>query len=500
MARGSVVRLRWRTAFVAVGLVLAILAATGAVIAVRHTYSGQASLIGADNPRDISQPWPTPQRPSAKPGQPSYIWAVSPNGRYFVDQYGSPALVRGDSPWSLMTDLSPEQAESWFANRQKHGFNAIIVSLIGATGNGAPYDDGTTYDGLRPFVNGNILQWQEPYWQRVEEYLLMAADHGMTVMLYPIDGWTIGHSFKPKSVEQCQAYGSRVAKRFSGLPNIIWMSGGDYFPHTNDPSTGSDVDHCIDSMMNGIRTVGDPRPFSIQLGYQKSISTDNPYWAQRVNWNFVYSYYPTYRAVLDAYGHKPVVPALLGEANYEGENAQADTPATSELTLRRQLLWALTSGSPGDVFGTDDWEFHEGWEKRLDSESVVQISALRDLFRRLQWWQLTPDTDEAFVIGGRGSEIIDDHPLDVLQNDYVTAAKTPDGRLAVVYFPASHKIRINRSQLAPNVGAAWVDPTSGQHQRVAMGDIFTSPGVNVTGDTDWLLLFTAPGQLQHGPT
>jgi hypothetical protein len=150
-------------------------------------------------------------------------------------------------------------------------------------------------------VDGDVLNWQEPYWERVTAYLRMAADHGITVMLYPIDGWTIGHSFVPTSVEQCRRYGAKVAERFRDLPNIVWMAGGDYVPATDDLARGSDVDHCIDAMMRGIREAGDARPFSIQLGPRKSVSTDNPYWASRVDWNFVYSYYPTYRAVLDAH-------------------------------------------------------------------------------------------------------------------------------------------------------------------------------------------------------
>lgn len=65
-----------------------------------------------------------------------------------LDQYGAPILVRGDSPWSLLTDLSPPQADFYLRNRAEHGFNAAIVSLVGAVRNGAPADDGATFDGL----------------------------------------------------------------------------------------------------------------------------------------------------------------------------------------------------------------------------------------------------------------------------------------------------------------------------------------------------------------
>jgi Protein of unknown function (DUF4038) len=241
------------------------------------------------------------------------------------------------------------------------------------------------FDGLRPFTAGNILNWQEPYWQRATAYLRMAAVHGITKFFYPADGWTIGHSFVPQSIEQCYSYGRKVAERFRDLPNIVWMSGGDYIPRTKDLAQGSDVDHCIDAMMRGIRETGDGRPFSIQLAGDKSISNDNPYWASRVDWNFVYTYYPTYRAVLEAYGRQPRIPAILGEANYEGENNQPETLPTTDDTLRRQVLWALTSGAAGEFVGSHDWAFHDGWEKRLSTPAVTQIERLRNLLSGLAW-------------------------------------------------------------------------------------------------------------------
>jgi hypothetical protein len=439
-----------------------------------------------------SAPWPTPA-PSrrATPQGPPFATSVSRDGRYFVDQYGRPILLKGDSPWALMTRLSPQQAGLWFADRQRQGFNAAIISLIGASSNGAPSDDGATFDGLLPFVKGDILRWQEPYWQRVTAYLRMAADHGITVMLFPIDGWIIGHSFVPRSIEQCQRYGGMVAQRFRDLPNIVWMSGGDYDVTAKDPVRGTDVDHCIDAMMRGIREAGDGRPFSMELKPRKSLSTDYPYWARRVDWNFVYTYYPTYKAVLDARRRQPAIPAVLGEANYEGENNQPETPPTTDETLRRQVLWSLTSGAAGEFFGSRDWEFHNGWERRLSTRALTQISRLRALFSALRWWQLVPDTANELVTAGRGTELTTDERRDVLDNDYVTAARTPDRRLAVIYLPTQRTISMNLSAMAAGTRAAWVDPASGMRRIVPMSATFTTPGTNSGGGNDWLLVLTS---------
>jgi Protein of unknown function (DUF4038) len=278
-------------------------------------------------------------------------------------------------------------------------------------------------------------------------------------MLYPIDGWTIGHSFVPRSIGQCHAYGAKVARRFGDLPNVVWMSGGDYVPAAEGLARGSDVDHCIDAMLRGIRETGDGRPFSMQLGARKSISTDNPYWAPRVDWNFVYTYCPTYKAVLDARRRRPAIPAVLGEANYEGENNQPETPPTTDETLRRQVLWSLTSGAAGELVGSDDWEFHDGWERRLSTPALTQITRLRTLFSTLPWWRLVPDTANRLVTAGRGTQLTTDEPMDVLENDYVTAARTPDGRLAVIYLPTGRTISVDASTMAPGTQRpGWTRP------------------------------------------
>jgi hypothetical protein len=482
-------RRRWWFLGLAVLAVVAVAGAGASWVVWRHYHQGQRMRI----PGEVAGPFaPLPEPPpdQAPRAGPPYLTSVSANGRYFLDQYGRPLLVKGDSPWALMTRLSPEQARLWFADRQRQGFNAAIVSLLGAVANGAPSDDGATFDGLTPFVDGDVLSWREPYWQRVTAYLRLAADHGITVLLYPIDGWTIDRSFVPRSAEQCRRYGGMVARRFRDLPNVVWMSGGDYYITARSPNRGTDVDHCIDAMVRGIREAGDGRPFSVQLKAEKSISTQYPYWARRVDWNFVYTYYPTYKGVLDAYRRRPAIPALLGEANYEGENNQHETPPTTDETLRRQVLWSLTSGAAGEFLGTHDWDLHQGWERRLSSPALTHIARLRRLFSALRWWELVPDTGGELVTGGRGTELTTDEPADVLENDYVTAARTPDGRLAVVYLPTRRTITVDPSAMAAGTRAAWVDPASGARRPVPMAARFTPPGPNAAGGGDWLLVLT----------
>jgi hypothetical protein len=459
-----------------------------AVVAVRWHRDHPANdlPIAAAEPADSMAPWPKRSTgPSSRTSAlPPFINATSDNGHYLVDQFGKPFYVRGDSPWSLPVDLTPDQAARYISNRQTYGVNAMIMSALGAATNGGPHDDGRTVDGLRPFVAGKVTELNPAYWDRLHSYIALARDAGMTVLLYPIDSWVVGRAFVPKNIEECAHYGSSVALRFSDLPNIVWMSGGDYVPNTDRPADGSDMDRCINEMMRGIRSTGDNRLFSIQLS--ASNSTDDAYWRSRVDWNFVYTYSPSFTQLRDAYKLSPAMPALLGESNYEGENNQPDTPPTTMESLRRQTWWSLTSADTGNFYGSNDWEFLPGWQDRLDSPGMSQQRSMWKLIETLHWWRLVPDSDQRLVTSSDGD--CSPNNVDVLERDCVTAAMSADRDLAVLYIPTAREVKVDRTELKPDVRFEWVDPVSRARRPAVDNASYATPGVNSVGATDWLLI------------
>ena len=436
-----------------------------------------------------------------------YVTSVSPNGRYFADQHGDPLLLFGDSAWAGPSRWSAAQAELYFQNREELGINAAIMSLVGARSNGGPADDGSTYDGLRPFTGDDPGNWDERYWARIDDIVRSACAHGITLFLYPIDGWNVQHVFRTWTPAQGRRYGAQVAERYARFPNIVWVTGGDYFP--GDAELGAnlpkDSDEIFEAVLDGIRSTADTRPFSIQLGYPESLSTDNPRWAPLVDWNFAYTYYPTYRAVLDGYqrsGGRDPRPTLLGESNYEGENNISDSPPTTNESLRRQMLWSLTSGSPGYFYGSADWSFPPNWEQRLSTPAVSQLGQLAALFGSLPWQALTPDQSSATVLAGRGTEVARNSGLDVLDNDFATVATAADGTLSLVYVPTRRTLRLDTSRLSPPWTATWIDPSratgAALPASVDPSGLVTSPGPNADGGDDWLLVLR--GQPPRGGT
>lgn len=425
-----------------------------------------------------------------------FVTGVSGNGRYFVDQSGTPILIKGDSPWALFSSLSPAQVELWAANRESHGFNSAIVSLIGDSRNGGPSNDGGTYDGVKPFVGGSITTWNEAYWARMDNYLTILKNHGITAFLYPMDGWNTlsGGIFYHKSAADSYTYGRMVATRYASYPNIVWMAGGDYQYYDD-----SQVYTEFTNMLSGIRSTGDDRLFSVQHTLE-SISTDVAQYEPLTDWNFAYTYSIGYHTVLRGYNRAPSTrdprPVVLSESNYEGEN-NTGGPATTNESLRRQQLWALTSGSAGDFTGSQDWLFVAGWENRLSTVWISQMQKIRNLFASFNWHLLVPDEAAPIVTAGRGTKVTSGGSLDVLQNDYVTAAQTPDKSLSVVYVPTNtgntnaRTITLNLTRLPASYTATWVDPTDATVSLPATIDAsgqVTTPGLHSDNTRDWLLV------------
>ncbi len=424
-----------------------------------------------------------------------YVSGISSTGRYFVDQTGAPVLVKGDSPWAMFPDLSTAQVEQWAANRESHGFNSAIVSLIGGPGNGAN-TNGSTYDGILPFNGGNITSFNEAYWTRMDTDLTILKNHGITAFLYPMDGWNTlsGGALHGKSAADSKTYGQMVATRYASYPNIVWMAGGDY--NGFDSATNTE----FTNMLAGIRSTGNNKPFSIQLN-NETLSTDVSTYEPLASWNFAYTYSTTYQKILKSYDRAASIrdprPVLFGEGNYEGEDNYGG-PATTNETLRRQQLWTLTSGGAGEFTGSQDWQFNAGWQNRLDTPWVTQAQKIRNFFSGLAWQNLVPDEAHPVVTAGRGTKITADGYRDVLANDYVTAAQTADHSQTIMYVPTSlsgastaRTITLDLTKLPANFTATWVDPTDATATQAATVDgsgNVTTPGTHSDGTRDWLLL------------
>jgi hypothetical protein len=316
----------------------------------------------------------------AAPGQaamPAYPLKVSGNGRYLVDQKNAPFLIAGESPQALLVNLSEEQAEAFFANRQGHGFNTLWINLLCKPYTGGR-PDGSTYDGIVPFTTADDLATPNPaYFDRCDRMVQLAASHGLLVMLDPIETGDFLKVMTQNGPAKCREFGRYVGGRYQGFDNLLWLHGNDY-QKWRDPAN----DAAVTAVARGIKDKDARHLHTIELDFEVSGSLDDPNWAPIIGLCASYTYYPTYTQVLKDYNRSNFMPVCLIESDYEFE--RESTPAT----LRRQEYWANLSGATGQMYGNGfTWPFKAGWKTNLDTPGAIQMAYVKALLEARAWFR-----------------------------------------------------------------------------------------------------------------
>ena len=189
------------------------------------------------------------------------------------------------------------------------------------------------------------------------------------------------------------------------------------------------------------------------------------------------------------------------EAGYEDEQNVPGNPAGTPQQLRRQEYWSLLSGATGQLYGNHStWQFLcsqrdasgncvGGWKDEMDSPGATQMANVVALFSPRRWYDSCPTRTTLLVTSGYGS---------FGQDDYVTAARTPDGKLAMAYLPSGAHDTVDLGTFSGPVTARWYDPTNGTFTTIGDGPFantgnvdVTTPGTNSDGEDDWVLVLEA---------
>jgi hypothetical protein len=438
-------------------------------------------------------------------GSAAYPLKVSANGRYLVDQNNTPFLIAGDSPQGLISRLSEKQADSYFADRQAHGFNTVGWIDVACAGHDFPGStEGGTYDGIRPFtrfISGgtdythyDLSKPNQAYFTRLDHIITLAAKHGILVFIDPMEtiGWL--PTLRNNGPTADYAYGQYLGRRYQGFPNIAWLNGNDF----NSWKTPDD-DAVVQAVAKGIKSADPGHLQTVELNVFTSSSFDDPTWVPLISLNSTYTYSPTYIQMLHSYNQTPVAPAYLVEAHYDLEDVGKPPDFGTPWVLRREEYWTMLSGGKGQFYGNRyTWSFVSGWESHLDTPGVAQLTIWKDFFSSLPWQDLVPDQDHKIVTAGLGN--YGDIQTRVSQSDYCTASKTSDSSFVVAYMPTARAITVNMASLKAPANAKWFDPTNGAYSTIPGGPFqnsgtrpFTPPGNNHDGDGDWVLLLDASG-------
>ena len=408
---------------------------------------------------------------------------VESGKRYLVDATGTPFLMQGDSPWSLMVQLTREQVDQYLDDRRGRGFNTLLVNLIEHQFSNNPPRNAY---GQAPFLTpGDYGTPNEQYFAHVDWVIQRAADKGFLLLLVPSylgygggdQGWY--QEMVANGTTKLREFGRYLGRRYAGFSNILWTHGGDY----NPPNKA-----LVREIVLGIREF-DTRVLMSAHCAPETAAAD--YWGGE-SWlqvNSVYTYNAVYSAALAQYARADQMPFFFLEGRYENE---ADG---TEQRVRVQAYHALLSGAAGQVFGNNPiWHFNAPtglyptsltWQQALNSRGSQSMTHVRTLFAPRSWWTLQPDAGNTLLTAGLSSG-----------QDRAVAARAADGSFAIAYLPSVRTVTVNLGQLAgPRVNARWYDPANGTYTTVT-GSPFTASGSqtfrpagnNASGFGDWALV------------
>jgi hypothetical protein len=438
---------------------------------------------------------------------------AAPDPPYFKDRIGGtgkPVFIFSAEDWGLLPNGGLNNSgnanltyDNYFTARAAQGYNGVEVSIFNYTGL-FQGKDGPDWDNTYPFTPGTdpTTAPNQTFWARRDHFISAAASHGFYVFLNITTPYLgLGAFTASWSNAQWAAFGAFLAGRYAGAKNIYWIVGDDYF---------GTVDSGLAALKAALRAGGANQPISIQ-NYQESSSRRDIYsggppassFGAGVDYNWGYSYNATYDVVekmgLENSTMTPI-PYMFADGTFLNTGMSG---ITEKDFARRMIWWALSSGSKGFNLGDNDmwpWDPSAYDEIAGNTFYTKQIPAIMAYWRSLPDWQrLIADTSSRLVTGGRGRHISpipsggSATALTDNSDSYVTASRTPDGTLAVIYMSHRSTITIDESTMLSGYKATWVDPASGATRAATPGPRYdsSSQGSNSAGDTDWVLVLKA---------
>lgn len=421
----------------------------------------------------------SPTTISVKPvptGQPR--WPLKLSSRRLVDQDNIPFLINGDTPWSLISGLTREDAQFYLNTRKTQGFNALIINIIEHEFNGP-----NNRYGANPFLSpGDFSKPNEAYWTHADFVIEQATQAGFLLVLTPSylgygggsQGWYAEVTSAGPTV--MGGYARFLENRYKNYQNIIWLMGGDVGP--------MDALDEIRAMASEIQKISPWRIFSAHnQRYESAVTKYQP--QDITNWlklNNTYSSVDrTAQDSINDFLRTPTLPFYFMEGSYEYEGAD-------DKGVRSQAYWSVLAGSVGHFlgvgpFGSDSsggiWGFGGTWKSRMNSPGAVSLLHFKKLFLSRDWASLTPDTNSTYLKSGNPGWST---------SDAVVAAVTASKQTLIAYTPAQRALTIDTGALVgTQFKVWWVLAKTGQAQagaNIGRGtQVLTPPASG-----DWVLV------------
>jgi hypothetical protein len=414
--------------------------------------------------------------------------ALDPTNTFLLNTASNqPQFCAGEDGWALIEELSNADVETYLSDRASRGYNCIWITLADNIYQTNPPHD---YYGNSPFDGPDFTNEDPTYWSHVDYVLSRMMAYGITAFASPafVGNSPSGgyfNSYQSSSDATLIAYGTWLANRYIGYPNIVWTLGGDtlpaFFSKVADIATGI---RSVDTV-HLITMEGTPQGDSSATESSSGYAYCTPTCASWLNVNWSYNQYQSVQFGCSYNTATYPLPNLLGETWYEGEHS------TSELEVREEGYWGILSGCTlGNLFGNNAIWTMGGpsdtmgatWESQLSSVGSVDQAWEGALFRSREFWKMLPDPSNTYLTGGYGSGTT----ISVL-------SRTSDGQTMIAYIPNGIQtaVTINMAGIISSTNTArgwWFNPQTGVTSN--LGTFSNSKNQNFTppDSNDWVLV------------
>ncbi len=390
--------------------------------------------------------------------------------------------------------------------------------------------------GEKAFVGQQFDKPNETYWKHVDFVVQAAGERNITLCMALAwngccgEGWNEilrNEYHSQNNFQALKTFARFIGKRYGQSKNVIIFLGGDSSENRDifrimavelkKAAPHLLIAHHPSSWYGHEETCGIKSATSLDehgQGDYLDISWTYTYWPNQNNRAHSHPYYLNHlewnrnQNVPDIVSR--VRPFLLGESGYENERG------SGLRRIRRLIHWNVICGAIGHGFGNGSiWKLAKDWKVQIDSPGSVALANMAKIYGPYEWWKLVPEQPkneffigEPFKIAGAETFILSGQELydNVLSLDeergqkFVAAAKTPDGKLMMAYFPHFYSkggIEIDMSVFSDAMSAKWIDPQSAEvikMQRTPLANsgtaLFVPPGKNSYGDKDWILVLS----------
>jgi len=447
---------------------------------------------------------------------PTVAWPlkVDPTGRLLVDQNGVPFPIVGDTAWHMQVNLTPDEMDTYFADRDARGINTIIVMAMNKcdwTGadardqvdSGVPGIFPDDYNGNKAFTDDRAWNASrvEAYWHTVDLIVEKAQEHNMLVFFAPAylgyecsddnEGWC--RDMIAQTDADMTEWGRWIGSRYKDRRNVIWVDGGDATArNSNNPGS-----------LDRVQALRDALYATTPALLHTSHPSNKDMGADVYPWIDVYELYneknyPTGWSLVAPranYLYSKLGPDGRHHPIFQIEGIYETQQDSGPKVWAAQFMYVALGGGIGGIYGNSyvnrfwlttnhpcDWSGSCG----LASPGSLQQANLGRLYRSRAWWRLVPDYDHTVVTQGYGTFQSPVWPFRnaLGESDYVAVARTDDGESVMTWHPLASAITMDLSKISGTSATCWwysppdgsatpigTFPTSGTQS-------FTPPDVN----------------------